>query len=219
MQIATRGDALRLKLAGVESQSMVAVGAVPGLAVLAVAGRNGVGVGILKVSGSGTGLAWKAPGSASFGHAQPITADGSFLLEDGDDSDKWIRVAAYTDYLSDGEGVVYVQDKYNNEVGQDDVTAAEASAGDVTDFSISVHNDSHVILSQVKFWLDASVSGIEISDDDITYVSPTTEGTALAMADIPAGGSITLYVRRTIGAGASSDADILNILECKYSGI
>lgn len=218
---ATHGDALRIETGGSESLHLTAMGTLPGVVVLAAAGRNGPGMGRLKADETGTRLAWRAPGSATYGTPVVCSPDGLFLLEDGEDRDSWLRVHLRSAYAVPGhaEARIALGDRWANAVGHDDVTAGEASAGDVEDYTVTLANDSAAGLSQVKVWIDTAVSDLEISDDDITYVSPTTEGTALGLADIPAAGSITLYLRRTIGAAEPSDPDVLNHLHFSWQGI
>lgn len=197
---------------------LLAAGTVPGVRVLAVAARNGTGTGHLKTTGAaGTMLSWKAPGSSAFGPEVNVSADASYVLEDPD-SAKWLRVQVYKDYLRSGpaQGAVRLYAVYNNGVGHDDVTAAEASAGDVAAYSVTTKNDSTQKLIAPRVWLDAAVSDLEISDDNATWVSPTTEAAALVFPDLPAGGSDILYLRRTIAAAATFDPKIENLLHMRY---
>ena len=217
----TQGDALRIEIASVESRSLAAVGTIPGVAVLAAAGRNGPGVGRLRAMQDGTYLHWRAPGSATFGPATHCEADADVLIRDGEDTDKWVRARVALDYLVAGpvDGSVHLGDRFGNAVGHDNVTAAEALAGNVEAYTVDLANVSTLILSSVVAWLDAAVSGLEISDDGITYVSPTSEATGLSLADIPAGGSITFYLRRTVAATAASDPEVLNHICLAFDGL
>jgi len=219
--IATGPDALRVEVAAVEVDHLHLIGTLPGLVPQAVAARCGTGTGYLRGTGaSGRAVAWKAPGSATWGPSETIAADGTVVLVDGDDTDKWIRISAHLSYLvRPGEAVVRLDDRYANGPPLDDVTAAEASAGDVTTYTLALTNDSTVTLTQVAAWLDASVSGLEVSADGATWSAPTTEATALALADIAAAGSTTLHLRRTITAGASADAGVLTLIHLAFSGL
>lgn len=117
------------------------------------------------------------------------------------------------------EAQVFIKDVYNNAVGHDDVTAGEASAGDVTGYTITLANDSGSNLTQVKSWLDPTTENIEISANNSDWFSPIVEDSAVDFADIPANSSISFYMRRTIAAGAGSDPDVLNIVHFSYYGI
>lgn len=221
----TYADMLRIEAASVEVQHLHAVGTIPGVAILAAAGRCGTGTGRIRSRRDGTRLQFKAPGSSTYGRVVHVAANGNYLLMDGDDADKWVRVAVYASHLlaSPAEAAVFLKDVYENAVSHDDVTAGEASAGDITTYTLSMSNVSNVHLSQVKVWLtqysgDAAVA-LEISDDGASWVAPTTEGTALVMADIAPSGTVTLHIRRTVTAASDSDADVLGRIHYSFSGI
>jgi len=206
----TEADSLRLTSQGAEIKHLHAVGALPGVVVEAVAAKNGPGVGRLRSSGDGTQVAWKAPGSSAYGTAVTLERDRVYLLEDGDDADKWIRIRALTSYVGGpSEARVVLEDRYANGVGHDDVTAAEASAGNVATYQIGLHNASASTLTGITVWLDPATVNLEISADNSTWVAPTSEATGLAFADLPANSSHTLYLRRTITAGAAADPAVL----------
>ncbi len=214
-----RSDALKLRVSSVEVRSLVSVGTLVGVSVLAIGGSNGKGTGHLKVTEDGALFQWKPPGG-SYGTGTKITANGSYLLE-GTDKDKWIRIQVFSSFLPSTvqEYPVYIDETFNT-IANDDITAAEASSGLIESYSLELYN-SHPAnaLFDLKAWIDSAVSGIEISDDNATWVSPTSEGAALAMASpLLSGSSDTLYIRRTIGAGASSDPDVLNKLLFSWIG-
>lgn len=217
---ATRADALRVEVASVEVQHLTPAGTVAGIRIDAVAARNGPGVAMLQVVPPNL-LSWKGP-SGSYGPGVDVSQAGSYLVEDGGDPGKWARVTSVPAFLPSAEEVrVYLQDRFENEVADDDVTAAEASAGDTKTWTLTLSNDSSFGLSDVKAWIDASVSDIEISDDGATWVTPTSEthGDVLTWGMISAGGSETLHVRRTIAAATSSDPDILNLFHFAWNGL
>ncbi|HUX15706.1 MAG TPA: hypothetical protein VMW52_04485, partial [Phycisphaerae bacterium] len=198
------------------------IGTVPGVVPLAVAGLAGPGPGAghLRAGEDGSSLAWRAPGSATFGPLAPVALDGDYLLEDGEDADKWLRVRVYVDDLPDGaaEAEVLIQDRYANGLGHDDVTAAEAAAGDQADWTLTLENVSAVRLERVVAWLVNTVA-IEISADDVTYRRPTLEVEALGLGAVEPAGSIPLYVRRTVAAGAGPQPRLLNRLRLAFNGL
>jgi len=214
-------DALRLEVVTVEVQHLAAVGTVSGVALLLAAARNGEGTGRLRIDSGGVQLSWQAPGSDTFGDKVNCTVDGEYLLEDGEDRDKWIRVQVYADHLPEDteEAQVYLLQVYGGGVSDDDVTAVEASAGDVAVYMILMKNISAVGLSALKVWLHADTADIEISDSAIAgWVSPTTEETALDFPDLAAGDDDTLYLRRTIAASSASDAGVIDKLHFSFLG-
>lgn len=201
--------------------SLAAVGVLDGVRVLAVAGANGPGMGRLIGSQDGNRIAWQAPGSATPGDAIEADADGSYSVEDGEDRTKWARIQVYADYRSDGADAAQVTlgDLFNNALAGANVTASEASAGDVFAWTLTLTNNGLATLSQLKIWLDAAVSRIEISDDGAAWVTPTTEATALALPDLVPAGTDTLHIRRTVAASTPFDPSELVHLHYSFQGI
>jgi len=117
------------------------------------------------------------------------------------------------------EAAVYLSDRYNNATGGPDVTAAEASAGDTRYDTLTIRNDSDLGCSRLRVWLDASTAGLAISDDAVSWVTPTTESAGLALGDLPAGQTAPLYLRRTISPSASYDPLVLNHLHYCFDGL
>lgn len=219
---ATRADALRAIYSSAEVKHLKAVGAFPGVAVNAAGGRNGPGVGMLRFY-EGNKAAYRAPGSDTFGPQIALAADGSFVIEDGEDRHKFLRITAYTAFLPPGPQAaqVLLQEEYNEGVGGDEVVAAEASAGSVESWIVGLRNDSGIGLSNLRVWLDAATAGLEISWDGASWVTPTTEThvDVLIHPDLAAGATKNLYIRRTIGAASPADPAVLNLLQFAWSGL
>jgi hypothetical protein len=211
-------DALEFTIDDVEIGQLVAVGTIPGVFVTYAAGANGKGTGYLASSGDGTRLAWKAPGSSCFGPDVQVGTDGSYLLEDELDRGKYVRVWVVTAFLQETptQAEVYLDDIYNNGIGHDDVTAAEASAGDVVTYTLTMENKSAKVLWTPRFWLHSDTDNLEIGDDGVAWVSPTTESTALELPDLAAGGTDILHVRRTIAASSDCDPRVSNRIEYSF---
>jgi len=205
---AIRADALRLYYAGQEINHLRAVGTVPGVRVLHVAARNGHGAGILRYLGGN--LYWRAPGSSTFGAAVAVPTDGHYLLFDGDDLDAFVRVEVYTDHLLAGDARVFLRDRYENAIGFDDVTAAEAAAGDVTTWSITCRNESDEILYDLTAWVDFATTGITLSADDVTYAA------GVALGNLDPAESVPLYIKRTIAAAADYAPRLLTHLHFRF---
>lgn len=217
---ASRGDALRVRTsAGVEIPSLTAIGAIPGVVPLAAAGANGPGTGRLRSQGDGTLLQWRAPGSSTYGEAVTVAADGSYLLEDGEDTAAWLRVYVRTAFLVAGpaEAEVLLGDLYNA-LGPDDVTAAEATAGLVEVTQFQLYNAGAHRIDSLAVWLGASVVGLEISTDGVAWSAPTTEGAALAFGNVAPAAFATLHVRRTISAGAANNPKITDLIRFSWEG-
>jgi len=212
-------DALHLEVSSIETRMLSTVGAIDGVVVAFAAGANGVGTGYLATGPDGTTLGWKGPGSSSYGTYVDVSAGGSFVIEDGDDPDHYVRVTVTASRLptSAAEARVLLRDIYNNDVASDEVTAVEAAAGDVEDYTIDVVNDSADGVAGVLVWVDAAVSGIEISADGVSYSTPTDEASAISLGVIAQSSSAPLYLRRTIAGSAASDPDVLTHLHYSFT--
>lgn len=117
----------------------------------------------------------------------------------------------------------------------DNVSSAESSSGDTEYRCIYIHNaHATLALTSPKVWIqqetpsadsvidigldpagvgDGSTTGVATTVVDeqtapagVTFTHPTTEGGGLAIADIPAGQSAALWLRRTISAAAAAAA-------------
>lgn len=220
--VTTRADALRFTVSSVEVTHLAAVGSLPGLAITSASAANGPGTGALRTTpASASRVQWKAPGSSTWGPAVDVSAGGAALLEDGENPAAFVRVTASASYLPAAgvESRVLLRDVHNNGSGGDDVTANEATAGLVESWSITLEHDGGFPITNLVAWIDAGVSGLEISDDNATWVSPTSEAAGLALANLAPGDTDTIYLRRTVGAGASSDAAKLNHLRFAFDSI
>lgn len=220
----TRSDAVHLLSGGAEAGPLLVVGTISGAVVRAAAQRNGLGVGRLiagldAVTEEPT-LSWQAPGSSTPGAAQIVVYQNDYLLEDGEDTSKWVRVEVYPGFLAtSGEARVFFKDGYNF-LGPQDVGAGDAAVGQVVDTTYQLENVSTHLVTTVKLWIDAAVTGIEVSTDGITFVAPTSEVHAdvLVWASIAAGASVDVTVRRTTAASAAADPARLNVLHFAWTG-
>lgn len=219
---ATRADALRVRLSSASVKHLKAVGTIPGVVVEAVAGRNGPGSGMLRYYAGGL-AAWRAPGSETFGQRVDLSAGGTYVVEDGEDLNKFLRVTSYAAFLPPGPAAarVLLQEEFNDGVGGDEVTASEAAAGSVESWTVELLNAGGLGLSNLRIWLDAATAGLEISLDNSNWYAPDSETHAdvLIVAGLAAGASQNLYVRRTIASSTPADPDILNLLQFAWNGL
>ena len=213
-------DSLKIESSGVEVSHLYVIGAIPGVIPLLASASNGPGLGSISSSGDGAILHWRAPGSAIAGAGVVCLTDGNYLLQDGADTNKWLRVQVDVSELegTSRQSEVALTDIFNNAIATDDITANQASAGNVETYTLTLENQSNTILSQLTAWIDATVLGIEISDDGASWVSPTSKETGLALPDLSPAATDTLHVRRTITAGAASDGNVLTYLHFSYRG-
>lgn len=219
--VATHADAIRIELSSVEIQHLVPIGAIPGTFIRAAAARNGEGAGDLRSEFDGTLLSWRAPGSSSFGDRIPVPTDGQYLIEDGDDRNKFVRVEVFVSFLqaSPASARVYTKDVYNA-VGKDDVTAAEATAGSVETYILDIANDGAMDALAFKAWIDPAVSDIEISKDGVSWFTPTSEAhvDVLVYDRIETLTTDPIHIRRTIAAAAPSAPKVLNLFHFAWDG-
>jgi len=199
-------DALQLEVSAVELHHLTAVGSAPGVVLLLVAGRNGPGMAWLRTSGDGNVLAWRAPGSATFGPDVVCESDGTYILTDGEDEDRFVRVQAWRNFLIQaGDFPVYLSDRYANGAALDDVTAERAAAGDVSVWTITLRNSGQTPISALAVWLDAaSDASIELSADGQTWSAAADESEAVKMGHLAADATATVHLRRTVAAGCAA---------------
>ena len=110
----------------------------------------------------------------------------------------------------------------------DDVASGESAAGDTEYRCVYVHNDhGSLTMESAKVWIQANtpspdtviaigvgtaaINGTEqtVADEStapsgVTFSSPTSEGTALSLGNIPFSQHKAVWVRRTVTAGASA---------------
>lgn len=212
------GHRLQWEAGGSELHSLSTQGVPNGVRILAVGALCGPGVGQLRTwrAGGGDGspdrLAWKAPGSSGFGPAVDPSGGGTWTLEDGGDRDRWIRVIVAAAYLADGGNGsnVRLDEVYLTGLEGGDVTSAEASAGLVETITLTLRNlSAGYSLANLTLWIDDQARDVwELSWDNVTFYAPRSEAAALAglsVQTIAAGGTRTVYLRRTIAAGTGYD--------------
>lgn len=75
-----------------------------------------------------------------------------------------------------------------------------------------VNRNSAKTAYTIKAWLDAAVSGLELSADGSTWSAPTSEATAVDLGDLAPAASVSLHVQRTVDPGATADPEVLNLI-------
>jgi|GEM_PF-2387286 len=225
-EAATRADALMLKttgISGVELQYLHAVGTIPGVQVACVAARNGPGTGIIRSTGDGQSMQWRAPGSQTFGEVVWCGCDGMYLLEDGEDYDKWVRVQVYADYLFAGasESRIYLADMFNNVIGSRDFTATEAQDGSSLIYLFERKNVSGFDATDLKLWIDpdhvfdaVTGNGVKVWGGS-DWVAPDSEDhpDVLMLDRLKPGEYVVSMARRWVAAGETAAP---NLLECLH---
>jgi hypothetical protein len=114
-----------------------------------VAGENGMGTGILEAI-SANELTWTPPGGTT-GTAVTI-ADREFKSIAGADASKYVVVERLNATALAGTETVKLSEMVNNVVGFDNVTSAEALAGDTEYRALMMRNVSDEDLDNIKIW-------------------------------------------------------------------
>jgi len=215
-------DGLRITVSGTPVASLDWIGAIPGVQIVAVAGRNGPGFGRLRSERDGSWIAWRAPGSTTYGPPVQATTSGEFVIHDGEDRDKWIRVEVFVDYFPGFASTREIElvDRFENPVSGPDVAAADASAGLTTTETYTLENVSPWTFHQVRAWVDPQTVTMNTSDDGAAWVTPTTEAAALLLADrLDPGRTVVLFSQRVIPAGSYFSAGTLLGLQVAFGRV
>lgn len=196
----------------------------PGLRIDHIGGYNGTGTGTITAPTAGT-LTWTPPGGTA-GSAVAVTVGTTAILLDSS-GDKWIEVTRTGTGDLAGEEPVGVRETFNNIFGGENFSAAEAAAGEDKYHAVMLRNDDSVTMDAIIVWIDSTVTtagGLAIAKETVdgdgkiqviancttaptglTWVSPTTEGTALPIGTLTAGEKIGLWFRVTENAGAAAN--------------
>lgn len=117
-----------------------------------VSGAHSEGAGTLTAVTTDS-LAWTPPGGTQ-GPAVSIADAETKILEGGGAPAQFIRVTRTSTSNLTGAATITLSYKYNDLVGFDDVSSAEASAGDVEYRALMLKNDSAAEVKNVKVYLD-----------------------------------------------------------------
>jgi len=215
----------------------VLVNSLSGIRIDHVSWANGTGNGLLESTTADT-VAWTAP-SGTQGAEVTIANGETKILEDGADSNKYVRVrrTSATD-LSLSVCTVVLTEVYNNVIGMDNVESTEAASGLVSYRCVMVRNVSVLTLTNIKIWIDEDTAGLAlgwevpigdgslgndqtgIGDGDepagVDWNTGTTAGTGLQLASLTAGSNYGLWIRRTISPGASASTGILTSVHWSF---
>ncbi len=226
--VSSGADGLRYRIDEEDLEPMKQIGAPAGARVAAAAGLAGPGAGRLRVCGEedfgdppGGYVQFQAPGSATFGQPVPVPASGEYLAEDGEDTDRWLRVIVYRDYVQNvGEVRLELADRYANGVGGADVDAGDAAAGQEVEYTIELKNIGMTDLLDLRAWLGADVTHLEIGTDGVDYYSPDAEdhGDVLVWDRLEPLARETLYLKRTLPADSEADPAVLTLLHFGWDG-
>lgn len=219
--LGTHNDGLRLHNGADYLAVRVVLADLPGVVILSASARNGTGSGRVIMTGA-RWLSWMAPGSSTPGAVVDCSAGGNFMLEDGADISKWITVTVYPSYLPDYANThVFIEDAYNG-LGPDDVSATNASAGITETVQLSLSNVSANAIINAKLWIDPlAPATLYVSSDGTNFYQPTSalDAHVLTWASIGISASVSVWIRRVIGAAAANNPSVLNLLQWNWEGL
>lgn len=161
----------KMEFAAVDHHPAI-LGTIPGVRFTEASTLNGLGAGAIRYTSAG--LAWRAPGSNSFGLAVPVPGEGAYTLFDGEDAAKWVGVDVFTSYLqTNTTATVHIADRWNNLYG--DVSKEYFDLGYGQSKKLALYNPSRTRLTRVQVWNEVDPS--EYDQLEITQGVMTTTPT------------------------------------------
>jgi hypothetical protein len=116
-----------------------------------IPGENGPGVGSVIATGNDT-LAYEAPGGSQGANVTILNGETK-ILEDGTDANCYVRVSRTTAANLTGTATLTIIENLNNVIGFDNVTSAEASAGDDEYRIWCMKNVSSAAVENILVWI------------------------------------------------------------------
>lgn len=174
-----------------------------------VSGMNADGNGTLTAS-SASGLKWTPPGGVQGSEVTIANGETKIIQGGSGYTDAYVRVTRTSATALTGTETVAISGQPNNAVGFDDVSAAEATAGDSEYRCVGIKNVSSSTIKSVKAYIDtigtarvtaagqlgASGAGT-ISISSGTFDDWPTSGYARIETNVPALREIVYYESRT----------------------
>lgn len=209
----TRGDALRIVYQpGVfdrETGYLKAVGTIPGVAPIAAAGLCGAGIAAISSRNDGYDLCFRAPDSELFGPLVRAESDGDYLLEDGEDKNKWLRVKVRSAFLA----VTPQQSRVFLRLEDGEmVTTKQISS--VNTLNLQIQNVSAQPLLGVRVWSPTPDTTFNLTGVD---VAAADEDNSLLIGNMAVGGVKDLGMTLTVPGGADPEAAALFEVYAKWS--
>jgi len=146
-----------------------------------------------------------------------LTGDGEYLLEDGEDIGRFLRIEAVQSFLKPQAMAsrVYLKEVYLNGFAQQDVTAHPTTFQFVV-YSVTMKNYSPHTLKKLLIWVDPD-SDVSISSTALgPWSNPKTEAAGTSFPDLVSGGTDLLYLRVGVSAASNAYAKILNHIHARY---
>jgi hypothetical protein len=198
----TRADALRIvyqpgvfdRLTGF----LKCVGTIPGVAPIAAAGLCGGGIAAIASHNDGMDLCFRAPDSGTFGALVRCDSDGDYMLEDGEDKNKWLRIKSRAAFLSPTPQQARVFLKI-----EDGEMVTEKAPSTVTSLNLQLQNVSSQTLENVRVWCPTPDTTFNLTGLD---VAAADEASSLLVGALAVGGVKDLGMKLTVLVGADPAA-------------
>lgn len=154
-----------------------------------VAGANGTGAGSLTASGAND-LRWTPPGGTQ-GSAVTIANGETKIVEGGgsDGASKYVRVTRTSAAALTGTETVTLSDVANNVFGFDNVSSAEATAGDNEYRCVGYKNVGSVAVGGLTFWLGSLGTQRTSDTGQLAGAGSGTISTSGSLSDWPDSGA------------------------------
>ena len=188
---------------------------IPNINVLYADRANGIGIGALTATGDDT-LAWTPP-NGSQGSEITILNGASAVIEGAGDRGAFLLIERTSADALFGSASVVVTENINNAVGGDNVSSAEALAGDDEYRALMLKNVSSSDVADLSLWIDTL--GTQRTSDTAQLAASGADtietGTANGFADWPEQGYVHIKTRagatREIAYYASRTATVLTV--------
>lgn len=115
-------------------------------------GANGEGAGALAAAGVDS-LNWTPPSPGTVGPDVTITSGQTMIIEGANDPASFVRATRTSGVDLTGSEADTLADNFNNVIGFDDISTAEASAGDTEYRCACIKNESGTDVKNIKVWL------------------------------------------------------------------
>lgn len=115
-------------------------------------GANGAGNGALTATGNDE-LKWTPPGGTQGAGVTILNGETKILEAGNSEPEKYIRVSRTSTANLTGTATVALADEFNNIIGFDNVTSAEAAAGDTEYRCLCFKNEASSEVKSVKAWV------------------------------------------------------------------
>lgn len=220
----------------VQSLTWLRANALAGVQVVGVSGANGKGIATLAAIDAGS-LSWTPPGGTA-GLAVAVGVGETVRLYGGGagGGSCWVEVYRWGSATLQGSESVQLLDTLNGWLGGSNFSAAETAAGAEKYLAAIVENVGDATATGVKVWIDATAGpmalriasealsgeGVQSIADEgtsptgLTWVAPTSAGSALSLGTLAVGARVGLWRETSVEADAPGAALVTGALVLQW---